>query len=111
MTTTALEPTTYLEEVPCASSPPPDERTDEEVPRASSHVPTPGSLIYNDDPIPRSWLMDYDIQQHEPAQCDRHTLQSPPPVTDSISDTVAAFHLHSVVPVRGMIHLTGLSDL
>ena len=54
--------------------------------------------------------MDYDIQQHEPSQCDRHTLQSPPPVIDSISNTIAAFHLHSVVPVRGMIHLTGLSD-
>ena len=38
------------------------------------------------------------------------TLQSPPPVQDSVSNTVAAFHLHSVVPVRGMIHLTGLSD-
>ena len=53
--------------------------------------------------------MDYDIQHHETAPCDRHTLQSPPPF-DSISDTVAAFHLHSVVPVRGMIHLTGLPD-
>ena len=109
MTTTTLQPTTCREEVPRASLQLPDDRTDEGVPSASSHVPTPGSLIYNDEPIPRSWLMDYDIQHHEPAQCDRHTLQSPPPV-DRISDTVAAFHLHSVVPVRGMIHLTGLSD-
>ena len=36
-------------------------------------VPTPGSLAY---------CVDYDILQHEPAQCDRHALQSPSPVKD-----------------------------
>ena len=103
-----MQPVTCHEEVPCASSLQPD-GTYDGVPCASSYVPSPGSLNYNNDPIPRSWLMDYDIQQHETAQCDRHSLQAPPPV-DSLSETVAAFHLHSVVPVRGMIHLTGLSD-
>ena len=106
--TNIMQPVTCHEEVPCASSLQPD-GTNDGVPGASSYVPTPGSLNYNNEPIPRSWLMDYDIQQHETAQCDRHSLQAPSPV-DSLSETVAAFHLHSVVPVRGMIHLTGLSD-
>ena len=106
--TNIMQPVTCHEEVPCASSLQPD-GTNDGVPGASSYVPTPGSLNYNNEPIPRSCLMDYDIQQHETAQCDRHSLQAPSPV-DSLSETVAAFHLHSVVPVRGMIHLTGLSD-
>ena len=84
----------------------------EEVPSASSHstdhhLPL-GSLCYSDDPIPSQHLSDFYTNMHVPAQCSRTMLYSSPTGSDSMGATVAAYHLHTAVPVKGLIHMTGL---
>jgi hypothetical protein len=99
-------------EVPCASLPTNFSTKYEEVPSASSHsnnhhLPL-GSLCYSDDPIPTKHRSDFDTNVNVPAQCYRTTLSSSPTGSDSINDTVASYHLHTVVPVKGLIHMTGI---
>jgi hypothetical protein len=99
-------------QVPCAPLPTNISSNTKDVPSAPSashrhHIP-PGSLCYSNDPIPLQHLSDFVTQMDIPSQCTHTTMHSSPPGINSVATTVAAYHLHTVVRVKGLIHLTGL---
>jgi hypothetical protein len=100
--------------VPCVPLPTNLSSHTKEVPSTSSHthhhqVP-PGSLCYNKDPIPSQHLSNFVSQVEIPAQCTQTTMYGSSPDSDSVATTVAAYHLHTVVRVKGLIHMTGLPE-